>query len=96
MATYRAYMMAADRGTQETYDFEADDDLMARSPIRVVRTFFEAVEAEGFPKGDLDFEINAAFRRTAGTREVVTAMGALNIEGNRGPAMPFMVMIAPA
>lgn len=96
MAQFRARIMAADRGTEETYDFTAEDDLMVMAPEQVARVFFEAVEMVGFPRHDLVADIDAAFRRTAGGREVVTAMGSIHLDGHAGPPMPFMVMISAA
>lgn len=94
MAHYRAHMMSANRGTEAKYDFDAGDDLLSRSPVKVLKAFFDNVEGDPIPKGDLEYEINAAFKRETSVGPVVTAMGSLHLQDNDGPAMPFMVMIA--
>ena len=86
-------MMSADRGTSAEYDFEAPDNLMGKTPIKVVKAFFENVEGDPIPAGELDYEVNAAFKRETAKGPIVTAMGSLHLVDNDGPAMPFMVMI---
>lgn len=94
MTRYSAHMMSADRGTEEKYMFEGPDDLMSKSPVKVLKAFFENVDGDIIPKADIDYEINAAFKRDTSIGPVVTAMGSLHLHENTGPAMPFMVMIS--
>ena len=91
MATYRARMMDAETGDDGLYDFEAHDDLMNDTPVRVVRTFFEHVDRTLFPTKHVDYEINAAFKNKE--RRIVTCMGSLHVEGDVPPA-PFLLMIS--
>ncbi|WP_425063813.1 hypothetical protein [Pyruvatibacter mobilis] len=94
MSRFTANMMSADRGTEEKYSFDGPDDLLSKSPIKVLKAFFETVEGDIIPKADIDYEINAAFKRDTAMGPVVTAMGTLHLHDSPGPAMPFMVMIS--
>ena len=91
MASYRARMLDAETGQDGTYDFEAHEDLMNDTPVRVVRAFFEHVDRAAFPTKHVDYEINAAFKNKE--RGIVTCMGALHFDGGASPA-PFLLMVA--
>ena len=93
MAIYRARMLDAETGQDGTYEFEAHDDLMNDTPVRVVRAFFEHVDRAAFPTKHVDYEINAAFKNRE--RRIVTCMGSLHFEGDVPPA-PFLLMVAQA
>lgn len=90
--TYRAVIMDAETGGEGAYDFEAEDDLMAQTPVRVVRRFMEHADRGLFPHHHLDYELNAAFKNEG--RSVVTALGSLILE--HAPPLPFMLMITAA
>ncbi|MBP5858980.1 hypothetical protein KAJ83_18315 [Marivibrio halodurans] len=91
MALFTARMMDAASGSEGRYDFEADDDLLDRTPVRVVRAFMEHVDREIFPRVPIDYELNAAFANRDHHR-VVTAMGTL-IHDDDAPT-PFLLMIS--
>jgi len=91
MATYRARLLDAVSPTEGAYDFEAADDLMSDTPVRVVRAFFEHVDRSIFATRHVDWELNAAFKNAE--RGVVTCMGSFHLEGSQ-PAAPFLLMIA--
>jgi hypothetical protein len=90
MATYRAWVTDAQTGNEGVYDFEARDDLLDDTPVRVVRAFMEHVDRDLFPAEHVDYEINAALKH--GSHRVVTAMGSFILE--RGPGIPFTLFIA--
>lgn len=90
MATFIANMIDAETGSDNRYDFEGPDDLLDRTPVRVVRHFMEIVDRELLPKEHIDYELNAAIKnRQLG---VVTAMGSMMLE--RGGEIPFLLMIS--
>ncbi|MGX1307619.1 hypothetical protein AB7M35_002339 [Amorphus suaedae] len=90
MATFIANMIDAETGSDNRYDFEGPDDLLDRTPVRVVRHFMEIVDRDLLPKEHIDYELNAAIKnRQLG---VVTAMGSMMLE--RGGEIPFLLMIS--
>ena len=90
MATYRARITDAVTPTEGVHDFEASDDLMHDTPVRVVRAFFENVEREALLTTHEDWELNAAFKNAE--RNVVTCMGSFHIADQ--PTAPFLLMIS--
>lgn len=90
MATYTAWMVDAETGSEGTYDFEARDDLFDDTPIRIVRVFMEHVDKDIFPAEHVDYEVNAALKHAP--HQVVTAMGSLILE--KGPSIPFTLFIS--
>ena len=93
MAAYRARMMDAVTPSEADYDFEAPEDLMNDTPVRVVRSFFEHADRSQFRTAHVDWELNAAFKNAE--RGVVTCMGSFHLEGDQPPA-PFLLMISRA
>lgn len=89
MTTYRARMMDAETGGEGIHDFEAADDLLKHSPIRVVRTFFEQERRTELTDNVQDYELYAALKNKQ--HGIVTAMGALVVNGSE---LPFMLMIS--
>lgn len=90
MATYTARLMDAETGNEGLYDFEGPDDLLLKTPVRIVRHFMEHVEEDVLPTQHVDYELNAAMKNA--TKAVVTAMGELHFENNG--TVPFMLMIS--
>ncbi len=90
MATYRARMIDSATGAEGSYDFEAPDDLLSTTPVRIVRTFMEHVGKDLFPHQHVDYELNVALKHSG--HDIVTAIGALVLEHT--PTLPFMVMIS--
>ena len=91
MTQYTARMMDAVSGGEGRYDFDADDGLLDRTPVRVVRAFMDHVDKDLFPTIHVDYELNAAFANREHHR-VVTAMGTLIHDGD--PPTPFLLMIS--
>ena len=90
MAMYSAVLMHGNRDAEGTYRFEGDDDLMARTPVRVMRAFMDWVGAKD-GVGLVDYELNAALKdEKSGT---VTASGKLIFDDG---IQPFVCMITKA
>ena len=90
MATYRARLIDSTSDAESVHDFDAPDDLMEETPVRVVRSFFEHIDRAALPAGHVDWELNAAFKNRE--RRVVTCMGSFHFEGQ--PAAPFLLMVS--
>jgi len=82
--------MDANRGTEGHYEFPGDDDLMSRSPVRVVKAFMEYVDREKLPHDHVDYEIYSALKNDK--HHVVTCMGSLILPHGD---IPFLLMISP-
>ena len=91
MARFTATMMHGKRDAEGSYTFEAMDALLEASPVRVVRTFMEWIEAHA-GLGHVDYELNAALKNRE--KGIVTALGSLQFEG--GDAEPFILYISRA
>jgi hypothetical protein len=91
MATYEACLMHGVRGTEGRYRFEGPEDLMDKSPARVMRHFMEWVDAEA-GLGHVDYELNAAMKNDQ--VKIVTALGTMNF--SELSRQPFVCMIARA
>lgn len=89
MPIYVASMMHGRTGGQAVYEFDAKDKLLNKTPVRVVRTFFEHADHDILQNGHIDYEINVAFLNA--DYGVVTAMG--NLHNQEGMKTPFMLMI---
>lgn len=85
-----ATVIHAERGSEGKYEFSLDGDIATMTPMKVVRMFMEHVDHDLFPKEQVDYECNAAFKSR--DKNVVTAMGVFHFEKSE---MPFLLMIAP-
>ncbi len=92
MAHYQATVMHATTGGEGIYAFEGPDDLLSKTPVRVVRHFMEQIDAKFLPQDHVDYELNAAMKNS--DRGVITAMGSMQLR--EGPPLPFLLMIAKA
>jgi hypothetical protein len=90
MAEYRARMMDAEGGQEGVYDFKEQEDLLQRTPMAVVRSFFQHIDRTVFERHHVDYEINAAQKHRE--RGVVVAMGQFHLEGEQ-PPIPFTLII---
>lgn len=90
MARYLTILIDGRTGGEGRYTFHADDDLMARTPVRAMRAFMESVEAKELLHGHQDYEINAAMKSPH--HEVITTLGILHL--TNGDQAPFMAMIS--
>ncbi len=74
MALYKATLMHGARDAEGVHMFEAPEDLMSQTPVRIMRTFMAWIDAHA-GIGHVDFELNAAMKNKDGA--VVTALGSL-------------------
>jgi len=89
-ATYRAAMLDAETGSNETYRFEAAADLFTRPADDIVDTFIVHLNDAGSDARPLAYELNSAVKKT--DKQVVMATGSLLRD--RGE-IPFLLMISP-
>ena len=85
-------IMDATTGGEGRYEFDGPDNLLKKTPVRVVKTFMEEVAMTESQHEIEDFEVNAAFKNTE--YGVVTCMGSLILEN--GGRLPFLLMVSPA
>lgn len=57
MAKYIAILTHSKRGTEGRYDFNAGDNLLQKTPVRIMRTFMDSVERH-LKIGHIDYQIN--------------------------------------
>lgn len=89
MARYEATLMHGERGGEGRYAFDATEDLMALTPVKVIRTFMDYLEkTRGEQIGHIDFEINGALKNAE--LGIVTGMGQLVLQDG---VQPFVVFI---
>ncbi len=91
MATFRARMMDGVTGGERIHDFDAEDELMRSTPVRVIRKFMEYLGEDLIPGSYDDYELNAAFKNDEA--HVVTGLGSLMLKS--GATIPFLIMISP-
>lgn len=88
---YAGIMVHGRSGAENTYPFEGPDDLMTRSPIKVMRFFMEHVAEHKFIEHE-DYEIYSALKNDSKT--VVTVLGEFHY--TKDSRSPFMCMISQA
>ena len=91
MALFRARLIDALSDGEDSVEFDAHEDLMNDTPVRIVRAFFGYSDPSRFRTKHQDWELNAAFKNRE--RRVVTCMGSFHLEGDQ-PTAPFLLMIA--
>jgi hypothetical protein len=90
MADYVCRMLHGRSGAEVDHPFDGPDDLMRRSPVRVMRYFMEHVTEKGFIEHE-DYEIYSALKSSDGG--VVTVTGEFHYTPES--RSPFVCMIAP-
>jgi hypothetical protein len=90
MAEYVGRMLHGRSGAEVDHPFDGPDDLMTRSPVKVMRYFMEHVTTQGFVEHE-DYEIYSALKSRDGG--VVTVLGEFLYAMNN--SSPFVCMIAP-
>ncbi|WP_428926996.1 hypothetical protein [Marinibacterium sp. SX1] len=90
MAKYGATLMHGARGGDRRFEFDGPDDLMAHSPMTVMRRFMEHLD-DTARLGHIDYQVNAAMKNEK--YQVVTVLGDLTFA--KGDHQPFVCMIAP-
>ena len=92
MALFRARLIDALSDGEDSVEFDAHEDLMNDTPVRIVRAFFGYSDPSRFRTKHQDWELNAAFKNRE--RNVVTCMGSFHLGGEE-PPVPFLLLIAP-
>ena len=92
MALYRARLIDGLSDSEDSFEFDANADLMSDTPVRIVRTFFGYADPTKFRTKHADWELNAAFKNRE--RGVVTCMGSWHLGGDE-PPVPFLLLIQP-
>ncbi len=91
MARYVGRMLHGRSGAEVDHPFDGPDDLMASSPLSVMRFFMEHVAEKGFVE-HRDYEVYTALKSRDGS--VVTVTGEFIYTA--GNSSPFVCMIAPS
>jgi hypothetical protein len=92
MADFRARFLDPMSEGEDVFDFDAHEDLMNDTPVRIVRAFFGGADPGRFRTKHQDWELNAAFKNRE--RGVVTCMGAWHLGEGEAP-VPFLLLIQP-
>jgi cytochrome P450 len=91
MALFRARLIDSLSEKEDSFEFDAHEDLMNDTPVRIVRSFFGGSDPSRFHTRHQDWELNAAFKNRE--RGVVTCMGSFHLDGE--PPVPFLLLIQP-
>jgi hypothetical protein len=90
-AQYQAAMLDAESGGNESYRFEADDQLFSRPADDIVAAFIDHYNVSRNGGKLYSYELNSAVKKR--DKPVVLATGALMLEKGE---LPFLLMISPA
>jgi hypothetical protein len=88
----RAVIMDYAGDGENTYEFEADDDIFDRPADELVEAFMHHIEELEVLDEPVRYELNAATPYPE--KRLVSAMGSLLLHD--GGRLPFLVMIGPA
>jgi hypothetical protein len=88
--TYRAAMLDAETGSNETYKFEAAADLFSKPADDIVGSFIEHLNGASREANPLAYELNSAVKKS--DKQVVMATGSLIRDKGE---IPFLLMISP-
>ncbi|HLG86377.1 MAG TPA: hypothetical protein VKZ79_04190 [Alphaproteobacteria bacterium] len=88
----RAVIMDYAGDGENTYGFEAEDDLFQKPADEIVEAFMRYIDSRKVLNEPVRYELNAATRYP--DRRLVSAMGTLLLKD--GARLPFIAMIGPA
>ena len=89
-ANYRAALLDAESGANESYQFEAESDLFTLPADEIIHVFVNYLNAHDYSKRQVGYELNSAIKKS--DKQVVMATGSLLI--GKGE-IPFLLMISP-
>ena len=89
-ANYRAAMLDAETGANESYQFEAEQDLFQMPADEIIDVFIDYLNADKYTKSPVGYELNSAVKKN--DKHVVMATGSLLIEKGE---IPFLLVISP-
>ena len=88
----RAVIMDYAGNGENTYTFDAEDNLFDQPADEIVETFMRYIDSKHILNEPVRYELNAATRYP--DRRLVSAMGTLLLKD--GARLPFIAMIGPA
>lgn len=88
MTRYLGVLVHGVSGGEGRYEFEGPDDLLRKTPVRIMRAFMESIEGKD-DIGYVDYEINAALK--SDRHEITTVIGELVFEDD---TQSFMCMLS--
>jgi hypothetical protein len=89
-ANYRAALLDAESGANESYKFEAECSLFTLPADEIIHVFINYLNANEYSKRPVGYELNSALKKT--DKRIVMATGALLIDKGE---IPFLLMISP-
>jgi hypothetical protein len=89
-ANYRAALLDAESGANESYQFEAESGLFALPADEIIHVFVNYLNAHDYSKRQVGYELNSAIKKM--DKHIVMATGSLLI--GKGE-IPFLLMISP-
>ena len=89
-ANYRAALLDAESGANESYQFEAGSDLFTLPADEIIHVFVNYLNAHDYSKRQVGYELNSAIKKI--DKHIVMATGSLLI--GKGE-IPFLLMISP-
>jgi hypothetical protein len=87
---FRAALLDAETGANESYRFEANPDLFRMPADEIINVFIDYLNAGKYLKSPIGYELNSALKKS--DKQVVMATGSLLIEKGE---IPFLLMISP-
>ncbi len=88
MTRYLGVLVHGVSGGEGRYEFEGPDDLLRKTPVRIMRAFMESIEGKD-DIGYVDYEINAALK--SDRHEITAVIGELVFEDD---TQSFMCMLS--
>ncbi len=89
-ANYRAALLDAETGANESYRFEAEPGLFLMPADEIIGVFIDYLNANNYVNRQVGYELNSAIKKS--DKQVVMATGSLLI--GKGE-VPFLLMISP-
>jgi hypothetical protein len=89
-ANYRAALLDAATGANESYRFEAAPGLFQMPVDEIIHVFIEYLNAHNYVARPVGYELNSAIKKIK--KQIVMATGSLLIDKGE---IPFLLMISP-
>jgi hypothetical protein len=89
-ARYRAAMLDAETGANESYRFEAESGLFQLPVDEIIQVFIEYLNTHEYVARPVGYELNSAMKKNQ--KRVVMATGSLLVDKGE---IPFLLMISP-
>jgi hypothetical protein len=89
-ANYRAALLDAESGANESYQFAAEAGLFTLPADEIIHAFINYLNANDYSKRPVGYELNSALKKA--DKHIVMATGSLLIGNGE---IPFLLMISP-